>query len=354
MFVEMARHTNNYARWKALNGYPDDKWVPTDEYEMRAFIGINIIMGINNLPEADMYWSGNSFLGNAGIQNVMSCNRYQKLSQYFHVSDCASEVPRDHPQHDRLHKVRPVINHIARTFKCTYHLSREVTVDEAMVKFAGKLSFRQYMPAKPIKRGIKIWMLCDSNSAYLSKFDVYLGKNSMNDGNGLGYNVVDQLTNEIRHSHRHVYFDNFFTSIPLVEKLLEQGLYACGTVRPNRQGFPLELKKPRDVKNRGDFAVLQKGSSPLTASVWRDKKLVYHLSTMSRPNDIPQATRRLGANVINLRQPHSVSAYNRFMGGVDLHDQFRMKYDVGRNSKKWWKYLLVFCELQPGECLHPF
>ena len=94
--------------------------------------------------------------------------------------------------------------------------------------------------------------------------------------------------------------------------------------------------------------MLQKGSSPLTASVWRDKKLVYYLSTMSCPNDIPQATRRVGANVINLRQPHSVSAYNRFMGGVDLHDQFRMKYDVGRNAIKWWKYLfwfLVNCSL---------
>ena len=185
-------------------------------------------------------------------------------------------------------------------------------------------------------------MLCDSNSAYLSKFDVYLGKNSSSDGNGLGYIVVDQLTNEIRHLHRHVYFGNFFTSIALVEKLLEQGLYACGTVRPNRQGFPLELRKPRNVKNRGDFAVLQKGSSPLTASVWRDKKLVYHHSTMSRPNDIPQATRCVGANVINLQQPHSVSAYNRFMGGMDLHDQFHVKYDVGRNSKKWWKYLFWF------------
>ena len=65
-----------------------------------------------------------------------------------------------------------------------------------------------HMPAKPIKRVIKIWMLYDSNSSYLSKFDVYLCKNSMNNGNGLGYNVVDQLTNEIRHSSRHVYFDN--------------------------------------------------------------------------------------------------------------------------------------------------
>ena len=57
-----------------------------------------------------------------------------------------------------------------------------------------------------------------------------------------------------------------------MERLLEQGLYACGTGRPNRQAFPPDLKKPRNVKNHGDFSVMQKGSSPLKASVWKDTK----------------------------------------------------------------------------------
>jgi hypothetical protein len=37
MFSDIARHTNNYARWKATNGEPDDKWVDTNENEMRGW-----------------------------------------------------------------------------------------------------------------------------------------------------------------------------------------------------------------------------------------------------------------------------------------------------------------------------
>ena len=93
MFVHMARHTNNYARRTQTNGTPDDKWVETNEWEMRAFVGINILMGINQMPEYDMYWSSDTFLGNIGIQNVMTCNRFQKLCQYFHVSDRVLKPP---------------------------------------------------------------------------------------------------------------------------------------------------------------------------------------------------------------------------------------------------------------------
>ena len=39
----------------------------------------------------------------------------------------------------------------------------------------------------------------------------------------------------------------------------------------------------------------------------------------------------------------SVSQYQSFFfRGVDIFDQFRSKYLVGRPSKKWWKYVLFF------------
>ena len=264
-----------------------------------------------------------------------------KLKQYFHVSDRQAEPARDN-QYDRLFKVRPILEHVSKSFLERYTLGQEVSVDEAMVKFTGKLSFRQYMPAKPIKRGIKIWMACDANSSYLSRFKVYLGHTGNVTEHGLGYNVVTSLTDNLHQSCRHVYFDNFFTSIPLMERLFDCGLYSCGTVRANRKGFPSDLKKPRDVKNRGDMRLRQKGRSNLTAAVWKDKRLVHTLSTLSNPNGDMQAQRRVGPNIINIRQPAAIFAYNQYMGGVDLHDQLRMNYSLGRNSKKWWRYLFWF------------
>ena len=63
------------------------------------------------------------------------------------------------------------------TFKKFYRLGRYLAVDESMIAFMGVLSFKQYMPSKPIKRGIKLWARCDSVTGYMDRFDVYLGKN---------------------------------------------------------------------------------------------------------------------------------------------------------------------------------
>lgn len=40
--------------------------------------------------------------------------------------------------------------------------------------------------------------------------------------------------------------------------------------------------------------------------------------------------------------PTAILTYNKFMGGVDLFDQHRAYYTVGRQSRKWWRYLFWF------------
>ena len=191
-------------------------------------------------------------IGNAAIKAMMTCNRFCKILQYFHISDRAAEPRRGSPGYDRLYKVREVMDTLMVTFKRAYTLHKQVAVDEAMIKFSGRLSFRQYMPQKPIKRGMKVWMLCDSVSGYLFNFDIYLGKQERTH-HGLGHDVVMTLTQPIYHSCRHVYFDNFFTGLPLLNSLLDVSLYGCGTVRVNRIGFPKELSKPKDIKKSWRF-----------------------------------------------------------------------------------------------------
>ena len=40
--------------------------------------------------------------------------------------------------------------------------------------------------------------------------------------------------------------------------------------------------------------------------------------------------------------PQPVLTYNKSMGGVDLHDQHRAYYPVGRSCNKWWRYIFWF------------
>ena len=75
-------------------------------------------------------------------------------------------VPRGDSGYDRLGKIRLLIDHLSSRFKAVYSPHRDVAVDEAMIKFQGQSSLKQYMPLKPTKRGIKVWVLGDSHNGY--------------------------------------------------------------------------------------------------------------------------------------------------------------------------------------------
>ena len=53
---------------------------------MRAFFGINMAMGITDMPEYEDYWSADPLLRNDYIASIMPRIRYEKLCQYTHCS----------------------------------------------------------------------------------------------------------------------------------------------------------------------------------------------------------------------------------------------------------------------------
>ena len=88
-------------------------------------------------------------------------------------------------------------------------------MDEAVIKFQGRSSLKQYVPMKLIKQGIKVWVLADSHTGFFSKFEVYSGKGS-SPKKILGARVVKTLTELLRGKYHHVYIDNFFISEALI------------------------------------------------------------------------------------------------------------------------------------------
>ena len=102
--------------------------------------------------------------------------------------------------------------------------------------------FKQYIPSKPAKYGIKIWTLCDSASSYCLKAQVYTGKPP--DGTrekNQGMRVVMDLTQELR--GQNVTRDNFFTSYMLGQALLKCNITMLGTMRRNKTKLPNLTRK---------------------------------------------------------------------------------------------------------------
>ncbi|CAB3997610.1 Hypothetical predicted protein [Paramuricea clavata] len=78
---------------------------------------------------------------------------------YFHISN-----PWQENKTDKLAKIRPRISKLENAFENVYVPGKNISIDEGLIKFNGRLSFKQYMPKKTNKFGIKVWMLADSET----------------------------------------------------------------------------------------------------------------------------------------------------------------------------------------------
>ena len=138
--------------------------------------------------------------------------------------------------------MRPVIDVLSKTFLDVYTPHATNSIDEAMIPSKGRSALKQYIPLKPIKRGIKVWTRADAENGYVSQFQVYLGKVRGTVERHLGERVVKDLTRPLIGRNFTIYCDNFFTSAKLFEDLLSDSIYACGTLRSDRLGYPDEFR----------------------------------------------------------------------------------------------------------------
>jgi len=132
---------------------------------------------------------------------------------------------------------------------------------------------KQYMPMKPVKRGIKVWVCTEALSGFVCDFHVYTGKQQ--DG------TVEQnkLTRNFTGRNHHVFYDNFFSTVKLAEDLLEDNIYLYATARVNRKEFPKDLApNTPGVKclRQGEALCLRKN---VIATAWKDKNVVHFIST---------------------------------------------------------------------------
>eukprot|EP00731_Ephydatia_muelleri_P017314 Em0010g412a len=170
LLKDISEASNEYAK-RAMTTEKYEKWNKISTAELKAYLGFHILMSINRLPSIDDYWSMNANLRYAPVADRISRDRFRDLQKYLHFVDNDTLVPRGQRGHDRLGKVRPVLDYVTAKCREVYMPQREVAVDEAMIKFQGRSSLKQYMPLKPIKRGIK-GRLTDRSKRSISGFSL--------------------------------------------------------------------------------------------------------------------------------------------------------------------------------------
>ena len=297
--------------------------------ELMIFWGLCMLMGVVGKPAIHLYWSTRKILLTPFFGQTMTRDRFTLLLRFLHFNNNDDAKPRTDPDYDPLFKLRPFYNAVTGAFHAVFTPFRQIAIDEALIRFYGRLSFRTYNPRKPAKYGMKAYKICDVNG-YTWKFRLYTGKTA----HTIVELVLSMMGTLLDKGYR-LFCDNWYSSPALFSELFKRKTHACGTVRSNRRDMP-NLKLERNVP-RG--TTIFKRAKELLAMVWRDKRDVTMISTCH--SDSFSATQKKDRETGEyIRKPDIVLDYNKYMGGVDLSDFLTAKYADMRKSLKWYKKLV--------------
>lgn len=354
MYELIVRETNRYARQhiednpQLENDSYTGLWKDVTVIEIKKFIGVILLMGIIHKPSIPMYWSTTDIFYTPVFSKIMTRTRFQLLLKFLHFND--NQDPNYDPNsddRDRLHKLRPLIELIRQQCKNVFYPGRNLSVDESLVLFKGRLHFKQYIRTKRARFGIKLYELCTSEGITLD-FLIYCGKGMFYDDDNsdlpsterIPFVLMEQYLNK-----NHVLFtDNFYTSPTLAKLFLENGTYLCGTVRSNRKHFCKDLVSVQLEKGNAAFYrsvnepnILLAKYRSIKDKAGNQEKIVYVLSTCHTSKMID--TGKKGKNGETVYKPSIVTDYNSHMGGVDKVDQQLNGLHTLRKSYKWYKKL---------------
>lgn len=321
-----------------------------DENDIRQFFGILIYTSLVNMPNTRSMW--NDELRFAPVADVMPINKFETIRRFIHFNNNDTFIPRDQAGHDRLHKIRPVIDFLNDKFS-SVALEQNLSIDEQMCSTKVRHFMKQYMPMKPHKWGFKFFVM-SGISGFAYKFEIYAGQEKKNVPTGepdLGVtsNLVLRLASIIpRQKNYRLYHDNYYTSIPLMVHLAKEGIYSLGTIRRNRvPNCKLPTESTMKNVDRGtsyEFVATIDGVD-VSSVIWKDNKCVTLVSSFAGKTPISKVRRydRKVKKIIEVDCPYIITEYNRHMGGVDLMDSFMGRYKIYMKSRKW--YIRIFYHL---------
>ncbi|KAH9632993.1 hypothetical protein HF086_000353 [Spodoptera exigua] len=303
------------------------EWQAIDMGTLKTFIGLVIHMGTIQYSRMSDYWKTHYLFKNDIFRKYMPRNKFLNIMRALNVQNVAGNAS--------LNKIISLIDEINKNMRNIYHPTREVTIDESLMLWRGRLSYRQYMKSKASGYGLKFYNLAD-NTGTIYKTHLYAGsKDPLVSGPGHTNKVVHLLIDDLKNMGHSLYVDNFYCSIPLTRELLNSRTFCTGTLKMNRKGNPKELLKTKIKK--GECIILHDKNN-ITLAKWMDKREVLFLS--SEHNSVLEEVRNRNRNSTSLK-PRAIIKYNKYMRNVDKHDQMLSYYTGEHKSVRWYKKVII-------------
>lgn len=377
----IAEKTNNYFKWvygKTVFISPFSrlrKWVDTTPKELFVFFALLILMPLSKKHYVKDYWRNEPLLTTPVFNKYMTRDRFFGLFSFLQFTD------RENPDcNDRLWKVRTIFTMIVSRFQTFFYPFRKLVIDESLVLYKGRLAFKQYIPSKRHRFGIKIFVLCDCETGMILDMIVYTGtdidipKVKKSDPLGMSGAIVKKMISRYLGKGHILYTDNWYTSPALCHFLHENKTGSCGTVRNNRKFMPKftvnmtrlenpsssdegdevpaqnERRKRRKGKKKDRYTQREK-SGEILAVKWNDKRAVHLLTTIHK-GEVVETGKVHHRTQKPIMKPDLVTDYTQNMRLVDKSDSQLSNTECLRKSSKW--YIKFFFHLLDTAMLNAY
>ncbi|XP_054716931.1 piggyBac transposable element-derived protein 4-like [Uloborus diversus] len=309
-------------------------WQYTNEDEMKKFISLLLLQRVVQKPVEKWFWSKRPSIYTPFFGKIMTEKRYGLIMKFLHFENDSSNFNTSNHPNPKLRKIYDLHDKIVHRFKPVYIPEQNISIGESLIAFKGRLAWKQYIPSKRARFGIKLYQLCESQSFYIWNSVIYTGKgtafNSEFHDFGLSIKSVLSLLSDLTGKGYCLTTDNFYLSPELAEILIQEKTDICGPMKSNRKGLP-PLLKTTELK-KGEITAFQKGK--ICVMKWKDKKPIIMLSTLHNSEMVQVQPKHTKSTAIF--KPKAVVSYNNTMGGVDRSDQCISYYPVVRNRQPLW------------------
>ena len=173
--------------------------------DMMTFIALALQMGHKLKDTLHEHWSGIRQLHNPFYGETMTWDTFLHTLHFLHFAD-NWQRPDEGKEYDRIWKLRTVWDKLTEAYAKFYNPSEHLAVDKVIVKFKGRVIFRQYIPKKRKPFSRKIYKLCDE-SGYTHDMRVYWGRDSRSatDNMTATHETVRHLTRRVEGLGQSIY-----------------------------------------------------------------------------------------------------------------------------------------------------
>lgn len=268
-------YANNYINSQEFT--PNSRvnyWKETNIGELYGFLATSMLMARIKKLELNEYWTTDPLLATPIFNKIMSRDRYLLLLRMLHFCCNDNQI-----SGDRLFKLDVVLNEIRANFNAGMVPFQNLVIDESLVLWKGRLSFKQFIKTKRHRFGIKLFVLCDVETDFILDFIIYIGAQTrlLECDKNIGISGAVVMTLMAPHLKKgyNLYTDNWYTYLILCQHLQKKKDNTNrNSKKKNRRGMP-ELKK------KLCYGEIQSShTKSMMALKWLDRREVFMLSSL--------------------------------------------------------------------------